>query len=223
MEFTPTGFTARNVTLRTLTQEAFDAYEPGHLAGGPPWFDKTAFNVEAKIDPDEQPNFRSLTLPQRRAMLQEVLEQRFHLETHTEMRSLPAFALVVAKGGEKMHPTPDAARVHGTILGMEGLVTKSGPGVLEGTGLTSNQLSRILTGYVERPVIDRTGLKGSYDIALRWSPVEADGAAKVADGDQPDLPDLYTVLQEQLGLRLEPTKSIATVVIIDVAAPPDAN
>lgn len=223
MEFTPTGFTARNVSLRTLTEEAFNAYEPGQLVGGTKWFDKATFDVEAKIDPDEQPNFRALTLPERRSILKDLLEQRFQLEAHREERHLSAFALVAANRGVKLHETEAAAQVHGAVLGIEGLVTMSGPGVLEGTGLTSGQVCELLTGYVGRVVTDQTGLTGRYDIALRWNPgasaTASDGSAESETG----LPSIETALREQLGLRLVATRSMTSVVVVDKAELPSSN
>jgi len=131
-------------------------------------------------------------------LLQDLLEQRFHLQTHTESKLAKGYALVVAKGGPKLVPTKGdrwpGFRVHDV------------PGNLQGINWSMQNLAKSLQHGAGLPVVDKTGLAGSYDFHL----VYASDIAKDST-----LPSIFTALQEQLGLKLEEQKVPVDVVAID--------
>lgn len=138
------------------------------------------------------------TQDQRPGMLQALLAERFRLVVHRGSRQLPVYAMVVAKGGPKVQPVEPA----------NGGVT-SGAGRLSAKAVPMSRLASFLAGpgaQLDHPVIDRTGLQGVYTFTLEWTP----------DG-------LFSALKDQLGLKLEPGKSMMDVIIVDRADKPTGN
>ena len=182
-------------------------------------------------------------------MLQSLLADRFHLKVHIETRELPVYALVVARGGSKLKAsTPEPATPpdqdappsppggpddapHSPPKGSM-FVRMSSTGVqANATDSTVESLATMLTNQPDiggRQVIDKTGLTGKYDWTLKWTPTVGmamrgmDNGAKETSGE-PDAPGLFTALEEQLGLKLEPQKAPVEVVVIDHVEPPTAN
>jgi uncharacterized protein (TIGR03435 family) len=198
MTSTPPGrLVLKNITLREAIRTAYHLNEP-ELAGGPKWIDSEHFDIEGKaasIVPRDQ-------IMQ---MLQSLLVNRFKLKTHRETRTLPVYALTVAKAGSKMPraATPDG----GTSSGSRNLTAK---------GATIDILARMLTDLLMRPVLDRTGLTGVFDIKLDFAPLATTAGDTSA-------PSLFTAIEEQLGLKLEATKGPVEVLVVDSAEKPDAN
>jgi uncharacterized protein (TIGR03435 family) len=221
-------FTATNVSLKNLIE--YQAYGiPGsRILDGPKWLDSTRFDIEAKMDDFAADHLRTLTHAQRRletqALFQQLLADRFKLAVHWETRELPVYALVVTRKGSKLQPTKESTEGSGTSSNDSrsgAQFTAKGVTLPElATGLTQ-QLSRELG----RDIIDKTEIKGRYDLTLRWTPdagaasVAADGAASSADSG----PSIFTAIQEQLGLKLEPAKAPVQVLVIDHAEMPSAN
>ena len=151
-------------------------------------------------------------------MKQAVFEDRLKLKVHFGSKEVPMYQLVIAKGGPKLQEaklkapdgTPIAARA------------KMGDGMFKGQQVTVSGLLNSIKGATGRDVIDKTGLTGRYDINLRWSP---DPGASSPDGATPDdaRPSIFVVLEEQLGLKLEPTKGAVKTLIIDHIEPPSEN
>ncbi len=231
IEFRPNGFTARGITLREVIQEAYATYEENRLEGGPAWLKVNKFDIEAKIDTERTPGFLDLNIYQRRAMLRKLLADRFKLTLHRESRQIPTYALVIGKNGPKLHETDAAEAPQTGIKGVDMLITRSGSGELEGRNFTMPGLAQDLAGDTGRVVIDRTGLKGRYDISLHWTPDNlptnmAGGSSTdpigTATGD-PVWPSLFTALQEQLGLRLDAVRSPVEVLVTDHVEMPSPN
>jgi uncharacterized protein (TIGR03435 family) len=212
-------FMATNVTLNRLIQ--YQAYGiPGpQIIGIPPALEKAAFDIQAKYDPavvnhPQPPVPGQYTVPQ--LMFQQLLADKFKLVVHTETRQLPAYALVLAKGGSKLQPAKDPTSES----------SSSGTGNLKAKGISTaelaNMMTRELSGELGRLVIDRTNLTGKYDLTLKWTP--AMGPPPMLNG-QPDTsaPDIFTAIQEQLGLKLESTKAPVPVLVIDHAELPQEN
>jgi uncharacterized protein (TIGR03435 family) len=198
MTGTPPGrVTLTNITLREAVRLAYHLNEP-ELFGGPKWVDSEHYDIEGK---------EATRVPRDQAMLmlQSLLAARFKLVIHRETRELPVYALTIARGGPKM-PTA-AAPFSGS---------SSGPRNLTAKGATIDSFARMLADLLMRPVLDRTGLEGAYDIKLDFAPPE--GAA-----DDAPAPSLFTAIQEQLGLKLEATKGPVEVLVIDSAEKPDGN
>jgi uncharacterized protein (TIGR03435 family) len=228
MEFTPDGFTARGVMLRQVIQEAYGVYEEDRMYGGPDWLISEKFDVEAKIDSADAAGFRDFTLEQRRLMLQKLLADRFGLAVHHETKELPVYALVVAKNGPKLQESKPDTIYHSQIKGIDGLVTRSGRGHLEAQGLSMTNLANLLHFSLGRTVVDETGLKGRYDLSLQWTPDDvAASMPKPADQEvaasDSSGPSIFTAVQKQLGLKLEPTKSPLDTIVIDRAEHPSEN
>lgn len=136
-------------------------------------------------------------------MLQMLLVGRFKLSTHRETKEVPIYALLVARNGPKLQEVKDK----GTLGGMS-----ASSWTLRGQ-LTLPDLARALSSSADRPAVDRTGLTAGFEINLRWS----------ADDVDPTAPSLFTAIQEQLGLKLEPAKGPVEVLTIDHAEKPRAN
>ena len=235
LQFTLDGFSARGVELRQVIQEAYGVYDDDLLLGGPKWLTTDLFDIEAKVDVSEQPNFRDLSLEQRRGMLQKLLADRFKLSMHQEIRTIDVYGMEVAKGGPKFRAT-SMNEVHvDDIKGMNGYVTVSRPGRLEISAISMAGFAGMLNREVSRLVQDNTGLTGRYDLKLHWLP-EAERSSSVPNGsvdgssgannsgpDQGADPSIFTALQEQLGLKLVYEKSPVTVIVIDDVDHPSPN
>lgn len=217
MQFKVDGFTARGVELRKVIQEAFGTYEEDRLVGGAAWVNTAKFDIEAKIDDADSDGFEELTLPERRTMLQSLLADRFKLTISREKRSMPVFTLAVAKNGPKLKRSASDSVPEMGVKGYSALVTHSQPGELDVQNCSMSDLASLLNDRAGRTVLDKTHLTERYDLSLRWKPdndVEAAG---------PALPSLFTAMQEQLGLRLEPAKAAIEILVIDHVERPSEN
>jgi uncharacterized protein (TIGR03435 family) len=225
MQYPVDGFTMTNVPVRRMLQEAYDKYEAGAIAGGPKWIDSTKFDLRAKIDSTDVARMRELTLSQRRHMLQVVLAKRFGLVVHIESTERSVYELVVARGGPKMHETRPEDMPPGLIKGMGGLHSGRSEYNDKVQGDTMFFLAQTLTSHVGRHVIDKTGLTGRYDYTLRWSPnVSSEPAPAPGSTAHDDIgPDIFTAVQEQLGLKLQPANGAMDVLLIDHIDLPSEN
>ena len=143
-----------------------------------------------------------------RQRLQHLLEDRFQLKVHEESKSASIYALIVAKGGFKLQPAENAEQIPaGTVRSR---------GQINGRAGSMHMLATVLTGLMQRPVEDRTGLTGRYTYKLEFAPDEAPADAEPA-------PSVFAALQEQLGLKLEPARGTLKSVVIDRAQRPSAN
>ncbi|HEY5382381.1 MAG TPA: TIGR03435 family protein [Acidobacteriaceae bacterium] len=225
MYFTIDGFTAKGVTLRQVIREAYAAYD-GRVLGGPAWLDKDHFDIEAKLDAAEVRNFAQLSLPERRKMLQAMLADRFQLKVHREKQTVPAFALTVAKGGVKARKSNDGEGAQSSVKGYNCLITKSRAGLLEEQNCSMADLASSLE-WAGRIVVDQTGLQDRYDFTLQWTPENVQRSSPDDSGndglqDKP-YPFLFRALEQELGLKLEPTKTDIDVYVIDQAEQPSSN
>lgn len=230
LEFTPDGFTARGVMLRQVIQEAYGVYEENRMYGGPAWLISEKFDIEAKIDSEDTAGWREFGLDERRLMLQKLLADLFNLVVHRETKELPVYALVVARNGPKLQESKPNTIYHSQIKGLDGLVTRSGRGLLEAQGLSMTALANLLHFSVGRPVVDQTDLQGRYNFLLHWTPDDAPAAVpKTGEANQQDAasdfsgPSIFTAIQEQLGLKLEQTKYPLGTIAIDHVEHPSEN
>jgi len=242
MRLNADGISIRGVPMKILIRESFGV-EDDRILGEPNWV-KSRYDIEAKVDAEDAPKLKNLKIDQRLAMLLPLLQDRFNLKYHHETRELPVYALVVAKGGVKMKPgapddspksdspsKPDEPTVKEKPR-MGHSLMMNGRGHVESTGTTTTMLVHILSSQLGRTVEDKTGLNGNYDYTLQWTPDDAGvpmgggGADAPGKGDSsPDAggPSLFTALQEQLGLKLEATKSTVDVIVIDHIDLPSEN
>ena len=227
LAFTPDGFSARNVPLRKVIQEAYGIYDEERLSGGSDHIETERFDIEAKIDEASGVDFKNISLSQRRSMLQALLADRFRLSIHHELKELPVYALVIAKKGPKLQRAASDVNSFGGIKGYDGLITHSGRGSLDVKSFSMSDLAQDLRYSAGRIVVDKTGLTGRYDFSLRWSPTsDAASATGQPASTQPSdspYPPIFTALQEQLGLKLEPMKYPLDTIVVDHVELPSEN
>jgi uncharacterized protein (TIGR03435 family) len=230
-------FTATNVPLKLLIRQAYQLQD-SQVVGGPNWINTDRFDIIAKA-----PGQLQLPAPGGppgpfQVMLRALLADRFKLAVHTESREVPIYSLSLArrdaKTGSQLRPAAVdcvamfAARGRGgpppappqpgerPPCGM-----RLGPGNLSGGGVTMAQLSTTLSQFVQRVVVDRTGLTGNFDIDLTWTPDQLpQGRGEPPPGVQlppidPNGPSIFTAVQEQLGLKLDSQRGPVDVLVID--------
>ena len=196
----PERITFTFVSLKNLIQAAYNVRSPHHIEA-PAWMESATFDIVANVPP-------GATRDQANLMLQNLLAERFQLKVHRSTRDLPIYALVVAKNGPKLKVAvddPNAPKPRGTLW-------SGGRKRFEFDGWTMASFARTLESDVDRPVIDVTRLKGTYDIRLEFA--ETRSAFGAPD---PQTPELFTALTEQLGLRLESRRGPVVVLVVDSA------
>jgi uncharacterized protein (TIGR03435 family) len=195
---------------------------------GPDWISFEKFDIDAKAE-----NLSSAR--QKLSMLQALLADRFKLTLHRETRESPVYNLVVSRGGLKMRPSKDQTLWAGDYPDgspdgrpLTGGGPKSlAPGRFAGDAIPMTMFVNLLAGPLDRPVINKTGLTGRFDIDLRYAPGSGQAPSVESVGSAP--PDssseasLFTAIQEQLGLRLESTKGPVEMLIIDHIERPRGN
>jgi uncharacterized protein (TIGR03435 family) len=229
-------FLAKHVTLRTLIALAYNVRED-RISGGPDWINTAPWNVEGKaregsVSPGAWPDFwpdpahpDDILTP----MVASLLEERFQLKARRQMQEAPVYELRVEKKGAKLKSTANQEFVgrgapRGTMLLNIRL------GYFAGNGLPVARLALALSepGALGRPVIDKTGLTGSYDFVLEWAPApELSPAPPSVPTLTPDAaasrPSIFGALEEQLGLKVESTKGPVPAVVIEHVAKPSEN
>ena len=230
----PTGrITATNIPVRLLLQQAYQV-QPFQIIGAPNWIASDRFDIVAKA-PDGAPP------EQYRPMMRNLLADRFKLKAHMETREMPVYALVLARADGKLGPnlksttTDCEAMARGRRAGAPPPAPPQpgqpidcgfmiGIGTMNAGGMPLADLARSLSGFVNRYVIDKTGLSGRYDFQLTYTP-EGRGLPGLPAGAPPigvEAPpadpngaSLFTVLQEQLGLKLDSQKGPVEVLVVD--------
>jgi uncharacterized protein (TIGR03435 family) len=235
IRFNPDGVSYSNVPLQWVLRETF-GIEDSRILGAPDWVNADRFDIQAKVDPADAPKLDKVPYDVRGKMLLPVLADRFGLKFHHETRELPTYALVVAKGGLKMKEAKPGDTYPNGIKGPDGQARGGagmmmGRGSIIGQGVGVSSLLNVLSNQrLGRPIFDKTGLTGNYDFDLHWTPDDAPPMAGGAQAGSPGSdaatdpgPSLFTALQEQLGLRLDPQKGPVDVVVIDHIEQPSAN
>ena len=201
-----------NTSLLFLITWAYDVHSD-HVYGQPKWLDSVRYDVVANAPQDRrpappQPPGQPSELQQ---MMQALLAERFKLALHREIRQLPMYALVVAKGGPKVHLMEAPA-----VMGQNPF-RMSGRGRLTGTQVSAAMLANVLSGQLGRWVKDETRLEGVFDFTLEWQPDAPSAAPDGVPGPADLRPgsSLFTAIQEQLGLKLEARNGPAEVLVID--------
>lgn len=225
-QMTPDGLSLANLPLEQMLCSAWNL-KPYQIEGLTGWMKSDRFDLTAKVSGEDVPAYGKLNTAQRRQMLQNLLTDRFHLKVHLETKTLPTYDLVIDKSGFKLKPDtlPDApsneeAQAHPDKY-RKGMLTM-GPGLFEASGLPISSLASQLGNTVGKPVHDATGLTGNYDIKLHYRPDETGPATGDTAADN-DAPSVFSALQEQLGLKLVPSKGPVEILIVDSAEKPSAN
>ena len=181
-------FTATNISLRVLVSIAHAVDDKQIL--GDDLLGSEQYDVSAKPE-----GGGSLTYERLKPMLVSLLAERFKLVMHRETKVFPGYALVVAKGGSKLHAS-DATAGQSSIL----------PGRIIGHAADMAVLASMLARPLGTPVVNKTGIEGTFDIDLRFAPESS------ADSSRPSI---FTAVQEQLGLKLESQKVPLEMLVID--------
>jgi uncharacterized protein (TIGR03435 family) len=209
---TPDGFSASNVDLKMLIANAYGV-KPDQISGGPGWIDSNRYDIEAKVVAANGATPQPLTREQSNLMLRSLLADRFKLAVHNETKEAPIYELIVAKNGPKLQPAKPDQPTRMTIGG-------SGKATME-----VDQISALiyqLSLQVGRPVVDKTGLTGKYEIKLEWTRDSGSGSVDATSTDASG-PSIFTAVQEQLGLKLVSSKGPVDTLVIDHAEQPTAN
>jgi len=194
----------------------------GRIVGGPDWLKTDNYEIQAKIpdalyaDMQKMPPAKSRE--QRALMEQSLLATRFGLKVHFETRDMPVYALVAAKGGPKLTPAKEGEQENISVSG------DAGASELKASAAKLDDFVRLLQMQPDtqgRMLINQTELSGTYNFALKWSREQASGSDNGAAPS--DAPSFFTALQEQLGLRLVPTKAPTEVIVIDHIEHPTEN
>lgn len=177
------------------------------IVDAPNWIRDEHYDMDGETNAQTDP-----TVPEQQQLIQKLLAERFGLRFHREKRELAVYALVVAKGGPKLTP----AALPNAQPGQH----NEGHGAQTTRSFTSAAMSDfVLTMqfFLDRPLVDQTGLTGRYDFSLTYTYADASNS----DPDAP--PPLFTALQEQLGLKFQPVKAATDVLVVDHVEYPSAN
>ena len=179
------------------------------IVGAPGWIATERWDVQGVPDVPGHPS-----LKQTQSLVRKLLAERFGLKLHEDTKELAVYAITVAKGEEKM------ARSTGDPNGPPDENERSNGGMvtMKMTNMSMGEFATNLGYFLDRPVVDQTGLTGRYDFQLKWT---VDESKAPTDGSAP--PGMFTAIQEQLGLKLEPVKVPADVLVIDKVERPSAN
>jgi uncharacterized protein (TIGR03435 family) len=233
MMYSPEGFEASGVTLKTVIQEAYGV-QANQILGGPDWLDKTTYDIEAKIDKPEanEPGMERRKIDGQQ-MLRGLLADRAQLALHREIKQLPSYALMVAEGGPKLHPAQPGDNASGDMKGPDVQLMKrrqmkmtlsGGKAVGIGAeGISADDLALQLSRQLGVTVVNKTGLVGGYDFMLNWAPDQSTPSDRMYGNNAPD-PDptvgtagvtIFTALEQQLGLKLVPQQGPVETLVID--------
>jgi uncharacterized protein (TIGR03435 family) len=249
----PGRLTLPCVTLRNLISAAYGGFSDGNLSPkrtqvveGPAWLDSDLYDISAKADGNA--SFDQMAGP----MMQVLLEDRFRLKVRREPRDTAVYILTVAKNGSKLQastktsctpmnlaassrpsfkPGEPGPKICGAGMQRGGI----GGGVItDWYGVTMAEFAgRMLSSVVDRPVIDRTGLPGQFDVHLEFVREDPNpGSARLNGVDSPGLPaapdqtagpSIFSAVQVQLGLKLSPARASVDVIVVDHVERPAGN
>jgi uncharacterized protein (TIGR03435 family) len=196
-----------NLPLKGLIEAAYGVRDYQFI--GPSWLNTVRYDIVAKPP-------AASTQPPLRPLLQSLLMDRFRLTVHHESKEMSVYELVVAKSGSKFQESK-GPRTFFTAR----------PALISGTAVSMRELAAALSGLLDRPATDHTGLMGVYDVKVQWTPDQLrdfKASADLAPGTlpringapfDPDGPSIFTAVQEQLGLKLESTKGPVELLVID--------
>jgi uncharacterized protein (TIGR03435 family) len=216
---------AVGATLKNLVMVAYDVGD-FQISDAASWMSSDRYNIQAKTDPESGSKWKEC--------LRSLLEDRFKLKIHRMTKEMPIYAIVIAKRGPKLKESdgecvPAASPRSSLAPGKPPAPTCGVDGIwnhLSGAHLSMDELAHALSFDLGRTVIDKTGLTGRFDIHLEWTPDQSQTWILPFAPPPPgggSAPSIYTVIEEQLGLKLESQKGPVEVLVIDHAEQPSAN
>jgi uncharacterized protein (TIGR03435 family) len=223
-------FITPHATAKFFVADAYD-FRDYLVFGGPSWITSDVYTMEAKIDDSYYEKMRQLSYSDQerhvKGMLKLLLADRFHLKFHLEDRQMQAYELVIAKNGPKLQEarsgdtySKGAKWPNGQVVGHDGLYFTRGfgGGELTAQAIGMRDFASMLSHHLMlgQPVVDKTGLTGHYDFVLHYYIDEWEEYLT-------SYPDLFTAIQQQLGLKLESKKGPVPVLVIDHIERPSEN
>jgi len=206
LDSTPGRLRLVSMEPTTMIRNAYHLTWEASLTGFPSWADKDCFDVEAKADEDP-----AIKLPEARdrnmLRLQSLLVARFNLKFHWETKQQRGYALTVGKKVPTLTPADPAITKR----------TTQGRGLLRCQSCPLSSLAAFLSNFLKRPVETQTQIQGTYDFNLNFEPLDADISTDT------QFPSLFTVLKDQLGLKLEPKTIAVPTMVIDHIDRPTPN
>jgi uncharacterized protein (TIGR03435 family) len=227
------GLSVTNIPLSYIIQYAY-SFERGDLVSGvPAWAKSERYDIQAKVAAADLAAWRELSDDRRRLMLQAILADRFKLKIHRQPADMPVYELVVANSGAKLKDAKPGDP--GELKGPDGSVIRgmlhTGLGQFTAQDTPMEELALTLSDYTGRQVVDKTGLMGRYDFTLQFTPEPGYGpegrsasrrGESVAASENPG-PSVFTAVQEQLGLKLEPAKTSVEGLVVDSVERAESN
>jgi uncharacterized protein (TIGR03435 family) len=205
-------FATTHTSLADLIQFAHGLH-PHQIENGPKWLESELFDVVGSTGSDRPPNEQEWM-----QMMANLLAERFQLRFHLEKRELPVYAIVAAPEGAKLSLSDGDPRGPGSLY-------FRGRGQLVATNANAADLAwELQSAVVDRPVVDQTGRTSRFNFTLTWTPDEFQKSNLT--GQTPateEAPSLFTAIRQQLGLKLEATRSRIDVMVIDHVERPSAN
>jgi len=224
MQFLPDGVHITGMVLQSLLQVSQQQFDNGQIVGLPSWANTTRFAIDAKVAPADVSHWEELSPNQKSLALAPLLADRFKLQVHTESKLGSGYALVIAKNGPKLKEAG---------LG-EATQNQIGRSHISMQAATLASAAQLLSLWLGRTVVDKTGLKQKYDLTLDWTVDIDDGTWRPHDqgsGLEPPAsgadisqgPSIFTAVQEQLGLKLVPESVPVNVLVVDHVEMPSPN
>jgi len=214
----PNGYA---MSLRVYIQSAYGI--PVNSNGwviGPDWIDSARYVIRGKPTESMQKDMQTMSVEERsqqtHLLMQGLLEDRFKLKAHYENREMPVYQLVIAKGGPKLKENTDSA--HGQLA--------VNPSLIRGKAAPMPRFLEMLESVPDiggRVIVDKTGLSGTYDFLLKWTPLGAAASSGASPSPDAESVSLFTAIEEQLGLKLVPVKEPGQVLVIDQIERPSEN
>ncbi len=225
--FTSDELNATNVTLQMLIKAAY-AVEDRQIGEAPSWLNSERYDIKARIDKSVvdamRPLVRDQRLLQEKRLLQEFLADRFELRLHRQRQASSEYDLIVAENGPRLREAKPGDTYADGLKHPDGTpdgpgVTRFYPGEIIGQAIPMSRLAEHLSQRLGVPVVDRTGLKGTYDVTLKWTPDEKQPPMLVGTSAA----TIFVSIQRQLGLRLVTPDGPADLLTIDHAVRPSEN
>jgi uncharacterized protein (TIGR03435 family) len=229
---TADGYRLKGLPLMAVIQRAYIpsegglTFRPYQITGLPATFNSIRYDIDAKVSEVDLPKWKDPTLQPAmlRAMLQGMLGDRFKLAVHREIKEVPIYELTVGRKSPKFKPSEatalaDIRQKHPNAVTLRsGTIVATGPNPGQQTlfGVTMPDLGTFLSTMAGRPIHDKTGLTGKYDITyeLELSPPAQEGAGMTVSSEFYSS-QIFSIVQDQLGLRLREAKGLVESLVID--------
>jgi uncharacterized protein (TIGR03435 family) len=231
VDFPPGRFVQENVPILNALSLAFDLRNYQMAGSFPELVTREPFTIDARMP-------AASTAAELRLMLRSLLIDRFKLRVHVESREQDAYALTLARPDGRLGPQLRPSRVDCPARmeaqrrneplppqpeGTKPCAFNFAPGRVDMVGMRLSTLVVMLAGQVGRPVVDQTGLTQTFDIEMQWSFTTSAGLGRGDSTGGSDGPSIFTAVQEQLGLKLEPAKTSVDHLVIDHIENPEPN